>query len=106
MFQDLDRHLREWGVGDLSVGKQVKELAQSFLGRAAALDPLLAGGDRDGAGRRAAAQRLHRGRGTATDGDVAGSRGYLLGQDRWLGGAGRRRDCSTGTVRFAAPSCA
>ena len=37
MFRDLDRHLREWGVGDLSVGKHVKELAQSFFGRAAAL---------------------------------------------------------------------
>lgn len=45
MFQDLDRHLREWGVGDLSVGKQVKKLAQSFLGQAAALDPLLAAAD-------------------------------------------------------------
>jgi cytochrome b pre-mRNA-processing protein 3 len=41
MFADLDRHLREWGVGDLSVGKQVKKLAQSFFGRATALDPLL-----------------------------------------------------------------
>jgi cytochrome b pre-mRNA-processing protein 3 len=45
MFADLDRHLREWGVGDLSVGKQVKKLAQSFFGRATALDPLLAGTD-------------------------------------------------------------
>lgn len=48
MFQDLDRHLREWGVGDLSVGKQVKKLAQSFLGKAAALDPLLAVADLGG----------------------------------------------------------
>ncbi len=39
MFEDLDRHLREWGVGDLSVGKHAKKLAQSFLGLAAALDP-------------------------------------------------------------------
>ena len=45
MFLDLDRHLREWGVGDLSVGKQVKKLAESFFGRVAALDPLLAGSD-------------------------------------------------------------
>ncbi len=43
MFEDLDRHLREWGVGDPSVGKRMKELAQSFLGRVAALDPLLGG---------------------------------------------------------------
>lgn len=45
MFKDVDRHLREWGVGDLSVGKQVKTLAHNFLGRAAALDPLLDGSD-------------------------------------------------------------
>ena len=45
LFRDLDRHLREWGVGDLSVGKQVKTLAHNFLGRAAALDPLLDGSD-------------------------------------------------------------
>ena len=48
MFEDLDQHLREWGVGDLSVGKHVRKLAQSFLGQAAALDPLLAAGDRVG----------------------------------------------------------
>jgi cytochrome b pre-mRNA-processing protein 3 len=48
MFEDLDRHLREWGVGDLSVGKHAKKLAQSFLGLAAALDPLLAANDRAG----------------------------------------------------------
>ncbi|HVI38050.1 MAG TPA: ubiquinol-cytochrome C chaperone family protein, partial [Gaiellales bacterium] len=48
MFLDLDRHLREWGVGDLSIGKHVKKLAQSFFGRAAALDPLLS--SRDAAG--------------------------------------------------------
>lgn len=47
MFQDMDRHLREWGVGDLSVGKHVKQLAQSFLGQAAALDPPLATGESD-----------------------------------------------------------
>ena len=48
MFEDLDRHLREWGVGDLSVGKHAKKLAQSFLGLAAALDPVLAEKDRAG----------------------------------------------------------
>ena len=45
LFRDLDRHLREWGVGDLSVGKQVKTLAHNFLGRAETLDPLLDGSD-------------------------------------------------------------
>ena len=32
MFADMDRNLREMGVGDLSVGKKVKALAQHFYG--------------------------------------------------------------------------
>jgi cytochrome b pre-mRNA-processing protein 3 len=34
MFSDMDRNLREMGVGDLSVGKQVKKMAAAFYGRA------------------------------------------------------------------------
>lgn len=34
MFSDMDRNLREMGVGDLSVGKQVKKMAKAFYGRA------------------------------------------------------------------------
>lgn len=34
MFDDMDRNLREMGVGDLSVGKQVKKMAKAFYGRA------------------------------------------------------------------------
>lgn len=34
MFADMDRNLREMGVGDLSVGKKVKELAQYFYAMA------------------------------------------------------------------------
>lgn len=44
-FADVDRLLREWGVGDLSVGKHVKRVAQSFYARAAALEPGLRDGD-------------------------------------------------------------
>lgn len=33
MFADMDRNLREMGVGDLSVGKQVKKMAKAFYGR-------------------------------------------------------------------------
>lgn len=34
MFADMDRNLREMGVGDLSVGRQVKKMAKAFYGRA------------------------------------------------------------------------
>ncbi len=46
MVEDLDRNLREMGVGDLSVGRWVKRLTASVLARAAALDEALAGGGR------------------------------------------------------------
>ena len=36
MFADMDRNLREMGVGDLSVGKRVKALAGHFYAMAAA----------------------------------------------------------------------
>ncbi len=38
MFADMDRGLREMGVGDLSVGKRVKAMARGFFGRVAAYD--------------------------------------------------------------------
>lgn len=42
MFSDMDRSLREIGVGDLSVPKKIKKMAQAFYGRAAAYDAALA----------------------------------------------------------------
>ena len=47
MFADVDRNLRELGVGDLSVGRKVKDIAASFRGRAGALEAALAAGDRE-----------------------------------------------------------
>jgi len=46
MVDDLDRNLREMGVGDLSVGKWVKRMTANVLVRAAALDEALARGAR------------------------------------------------------------
>lgn len=45
LFADVDRNIREQGVGDLSVGKHVKRSAQTFLARARALDAGLDAGD-------------------------------------------------------------
>ena len=41
-FRDMDRSLRELGVGDLSVGKKVRKMAEVFYGRVAAYDTALA----------------------------------------------------------------
>lgn len=45
MFGDLDRSLREMGTGDLSVGREVKQMAQAFYGRIQAYEQGLAGGE-------------------------------------------------------------
>ena len=38
MFDDMDRNLREMGVGDLSVGKRIKRMAEDYSGRAQAME--------------------------------------------------------------------
>jgi cytochrome b pre-mRNA-processing protein 3 len=43
MFADIDAALRELGVGDLSVGKQVRRLAGQFYARLAGLEQALGG---------------------------------------------------------------
>ncbi len=45
MFADMDRSLREMGVGDLGVGKRVKKLAKNLYGRINAYDEGLGGAD-------------------------------------------------------------
>jgi len=45
LFLDMERVLREIGIGDLSVGKKIKKMAQAFYGRATAYDKALAAGD-------------------------------------------------------------
>ena len=41
MFVDMDQSLREMGVGDLSVGKRVKDMGKALLGRIEAYDKAL-----------------------------------------------------------------
>ena len=45
MFADFDRSLREMGTGDLSVGREVKRMAQGFFGRIDAYEHGLSDGD-------------------------------------------------------------
>ena len=43
---DMDRSLRELGIGDLGVPKRMKKMAESFYGRAGVYRPALAAGNR------------------------------------------------------------
>lgn len=45
MFSDMDINLREMGVGDLSVGRKVREMWEAFHGRAFSYEAALAAGD-------------------------------------------------------------
>lgn len=47
-FDDMDRTLREMGVGDLGVPRRVKAMAKAFYGRAAAYDAALDAADDSG----------------------------------------------------------
>lgn len=44
---DMDRNLREMGVGDLSVGKHVKKMSAAFMGRFIAYDKAMKDNDAD-----------------------------------------------------------
>lgn len=77
MFADMDRSLREMGIGDMSVGKRVKQLAVNLYGRIRAYD----GGLDAGSAELAAALR----RNLYTEAEpselqVAGLAAYLHGQ--------------------------
>lgn len=66
---DMDRTMRETGVGDLSVGKHVKRMAAAMLGRMEAYDAALA---EDGSGEALAAALVRNiWRGEAPAGDCA-----------------------------------
>ncbi len=45
MFRDMDRNLRELGVGDPSVPRRVKAMIQAYYGRGKAYDAALAAGE-------------------------------------------------------------
>ena len=50
IFLEMDHNLREMGVGDLSVGKRVRKLAEIFYGRVGAYQPAMAAGEAELAG--------------------------------------------------------
>lgn len=84
LFADFDRALREIGVGDLSVGKRIKQMGQAFYGRATALEKAL---DEEAGAAGALAAFLKRNTyGTAepTDDQVAALARYVFALERHL----------------------
>ncbi len=81
MFADMDFTLREIGVGEMSVGRKVREMWEAFHGRAMAYETALAAGD-------AAALEVALGRnvwrGTAPERGARSLAQAVLAQDRAL----------------------
>lgn len=46
-FRDMDRSLREMGVGDLSIGKRIEKMGALFYGTLSNLSEILHAGDRE-----------------------------------------------------------
>ncbi len=74
MFADMDRSLREMGVGDMSVGKRVKQLATNLYGRIRAYDAGLAAGDAE---LEAALRRNLYAEAEPSDAQIAGLAAYM-----------------------------
>lgn len=73
MFADLDRALREMGVGDLGVGRRVKAMAAGFYGRIVAYEKGLA----DGAALAAALRRNLYGTAAPSEAQLARAASYV-----------------------------
>jgi cytochrome b pre-mRNA-processing protein 3 len=99
MFADMDRNLREMGVGDLSVGRQVKKMAKAFYGRAEAWEAALDKGADDVTG--ALAETVYRAVETQPEA-IACLASYVMAADTHL--AGQTIDALVqGAVDFPAP---
>ena len=100
VFMNMDENLREMGVGDLSVGAKVKQMAQGFYGRAAAYDAGLA--STDAAALAAALRRNLFGTVAPGAAQVSAMAAYVRDADRSLQ-AQAFSDLLSGHVAFAVP---
>jgi cytochrome b pre-mRNA-processing protein 3 len=96
---DLDRALRELGVGDTSVPKRKKALVHGYYGQVAALVPAIDAGDRAALGI-AIAERFHGGNGVPATGVLAE---YVLSAAAGLG-AQSFNDISQGQLAWPEPA--
>ncbi|GER00711.1 ubiquinol-cytochrome c chaperone [Iodidimonas gelatinilytica] len=100
LFADLDRTLREIGVGDLAVGRHVKEMAAAYFGRLKAYDAALESHD-DAPLIEALGRNVWRG--TPPEGDApARLAHYIRKQSAHLEGLSDEDLCA-GTIAFLDP---
>ena len=98
MFADMDRSLREMGVGDLKVGRRVKIMVKAFYGRAAAYERALDQSD-DGDAMKAAVRRNVFGTVDPDEARIVAMVGYLQASSALLA-AQDDGDLLSGKVEF------
>jgi cytochrome b pre-mRNA-processing protein 3 len=101
MFADMDRSLREMGVGDLGVSKRIKAMAQAFYGRLAAYDAALKE-EGDQALRQALRRNLLGTLPEVREEGLDALAGYVLAQSEALAGQ-TREAVLEGALTFAPP---
>ena len=102
MFADMDRNLREMGVGDLGVGRQVKALAAAFRGRVTAYDAALERADGEAELVLALKRNIFRLDGGITEGHTRRIARYVRDADAALAGQSWRAIVA-GTIVFPPP---
>lgn len=101
MFKDMDQSLREIGVGDMSVGKHIKRMAQAFYGRAEQAEAGLDAKLKDPAST-ALAQALRENvyrKAPPPEAAIAGMQDYLIRADRHVA-AQSPADITAGRLDF------
>jgi cytochrome b pre-mRNA-processing protein 3 len=101
MFADMDASLRELGVGDLSVGRKVKQMATGFYGRVTAYDEALSPHAAPEVLDKALRRNLY-GTVTVSDQHVAAMAAYVRLQAAWLDGK-PGKTLMAGEVEFCPP---
>jgi len=81
MFRDMDRQLREMGVGDMGIGRRVRAMGKAFLGRVEAYHKALE--DEPGVLEEALLRNLYRGDEAARNGAALVAR-YVRAEAAWL----------------------
>ena len=99
MFADFDRSLREMGTGDLSVGREIKRMAEAFNGRIRAYEQGL-DGDEDAVA--AALDRNLYGTAPASGDQLAAMARYLRREAAGLAGQ-PAASLLAGAIAFGAP---
>ena len=100
MFKNMDENLRELGVGDLSVGKKIRKMAEAFYGRVKSYADALETEDDDAPLREALNRNVFGGDG---EGDAAAMSSYMQAQQAFLARQPLSR-LLNGIVRFSPPA--